>query len=87
MNTKRLTMCKFCEPYKHEDGEVNVDLLYDCKPLDYMACIIGESPISRRRNAESKLTSTLQIHTPVDDFEIDIRYCPICGRDLYTGDY
>jgi hypothetical protein len=77
-------MCNFCEPYKHEDESTCVDLLCDFPELNYMACIKGETPISKRREAESKRTSSISIHTPLDDFDIPIRYCPICGKDLYT---
>jgi len=42
-------MCNFCEPYKHEDESIGVDLLCDFPGLNYMACIKGETPISKRR--------------------------------------
>jgi hypothetical protein len=45
---------------------------------------MGETPISKRKEAESKRTSSIAIHTPLDDFNIPIRFCPICGKDLYT---
>jgi len=77
-------MCNFCEPYKHEDESIGVDFLYDFPRLNYMACIMGETPISKRREAESKRTSSIAIHTPLDDFNVPIRYCPVCGKDLYT---
>lgn len=79
-------MCNFCEPYKHEDGWIQADPLYDEPFLDYLACIIGETPISRRQGKENKRTASIQIHTPLDDFNIPIRFCPICGKDLYSGD-
>lgn len=76
-------MCEFCEPYKHEDDSLSVDLLFDQPQLEYLACIIGPTPISRRQGEENKRTASIQIHTPLDDFNIPIRFCPICGKDLY----
>jgi hypothetical protein len=77
-------MCKFCEPYKHndEDDSLSVDLLFDQPQLDYLACVIGPTSISRRQGEESKRTASIQIHTPLDNFNIPIRYCPVCGKDL-----
>ena len=75
-------MCNFCEPYKHDDDSLSVDLLFDQPQLDYLACVIGPTPISRRQEKVSKRTASIQIHTPLDNFNIPIRYCPICGKDL-----
>lgn len=55
-------MCNFCEPYKHDDDSLSVDLLFDQPQLDYLACVIGPTPISRRQKRVSKRIAN--IHSP-----------------------
>lgn len=75
-------MCKFCEKYIKDGKPHNQEPIFDCPELGEMACIIESTPISRRKHEDDGLVACIVIATPLEDFQIPIKYCPICGKQI-----